>query len=200
MATFTWTGYDQIQSQLGRLIDPDATPLMEEWEHILVADNRRGVLAGEDGDGNPMRPVTYRPRGGSLRRVSPKQRNRTRAGKGVFAGAGPYAAGLNNNLSREEYLRLGGPPLAPRGANSRVITNYFTAHGREGNQWFAAGAWFEVVSNRGVPFLEAHFTGASTGRGHAVHLPRRDLRGVRPQGRQEAVVALNKWLARLLKG
>jgi phage gpG-like protein len=57
-----------------------------------------------------------------------------------------------------------------------------------------------VVSTRGVPFLDAHFTGASTGRGHAVHLPRRDLRGVRPQGRQEAVVALNEWLARLLKG
>jgi phage gpG-like protein len=81
-----------------------------------------------------------------------------------------------------------------------VITNYFTGHGREGNQWFATGAWFEVVSNRGVPFLEAHFTGASTGRGHAVHLPRRDLRGVRPQGRQEAVAALHDWLARLLKG
>jgi hypothetical protein len=200
MASFTWTGFDKIQAQLGRLIDPDAAPLMEEWEHILVADNRRGVLAGEDGDGNPMRPVTYRPRGGVLKRATPRQRNRTRAGKGVFAGAGPYAAGLNNNLSREEYLRLGGPPLAPRGANSRVITNYFTGHGREGNQWFATGAWFEVVSNRGVPFLEAHFTGASTGRGHAVHLPRRDLRGVRPQGRQEAVAALHDWLARLLKG
>lgn len=44
MAQLTWSGYDQIRSQLGRPIDPDATPLMEEWEHIFVADNRRGVL------------------------------------------------------------------------------------------------------------------------------------------------------------
>src|SRR5947209_6256359 len=83
---------------------------------------------------------------------------------------------------------LGGPPLAPRGASSRVITNLFTQHGRDpaDNTWFAEGAWFEVVSTRGIPFLMAHFTGAATGRGHRVKLPVRDLRGVRPQGRQEA--------------
>lgn len=199
--TFTWDGFDLLNAQLERLIDPDATPLMVEWEHILVEDNRRGVLAGLDKDGDPMPPVTYRPRGPRApKRVSPKQRNRARSGRrGVFAGIGVHEAGTNNNLTRAEYERLSGPPLAPRGAYSRVITNYLTAHGRDGNQWFAAGAWFEVVSTQGVPFLEAHFDGAATGRNYAVKLPVRNLRGVRPEGIREASEAVETWITRLLE-
>lgn len=200
-ATFTWDGFDTLNTQLGRLVDPDATPLMIEWEHILVEDNTRGVLAGLDKDGDPMVPVTYRPKGPkAAKRVSPKQRNRVRARKqGIFAGVGVHEAGLNNNLTHAEYERLDGPPLAPRGMYSRVITNYLTIHGRDGNRWYAAGGWFEVVSIQGVPFLEAHFNGASTGRHGTTHLPVRDLRGVRPQGMREAIEALEIWMTRLLK-
>ena len=39
-----------------------AEPLMQHWRKLMEEGNLRGVLAGEDKDGNPMLPVTYRPR------------------------------------------------------------------------------------------------------------------------------------------
>lgn len=201
MASFQWNGFSQLMSGLDSLASPDPTPLLEEWEGVIRRDNKRGILAGEDKDGNPLKPVKYRPVGApSTQRVKKHQRNNAGV-RGVFAGLGPHAAGLNNNLTSREYRFLGGPPLAPRGTSSRVITNLVTAHTTApvGGEWAAFGWWDEVVSTKGVPFLIAHFEGLATGRGHKVKLPVRDLRGVRPRGKQEALRALRKWGAALLK-
>ncbi len=175
----------------------DATLLMKTWMGIIEEDNRKGVLAGLDKDGNAMPRVTYRPVGKAAR-PNASQRNTTnsRARKGTFGGYGPAAAGFNNNLSSAEYRRLGGPALAPRGAFSRVITNLRTAYEKvSAHVWTAYGMWFEVVSTKGKSFLPAHFTGARAGRGGRTKLPVRDLRGVRPEGREKARKAATAWLS-----
>jgi hypothetical protein len=179
---------DRLRARLMMIVDPDAGPLMVSWMKIIVEDNRRGVLAGTDKDGVAMVPVKYRPVG-APRRPTKEQRNAAnlRARQGHYGGFGPSAAGLHNNLTSAEYRRLGGPPLAPRGSASRVITNLKTGYQRPAKGvWEAFGYWDEVVSTRGVPFLGFHFDGAGK-------LPRRDLRGVRPEGMRLAAIAANNW-------
>jgi hypothetical protein len=193
---FDPSGLDRLRLRLDRLgPDVDARAVMVSFMRIIVQDNRRGVLAGLDKDGRPIDPVTYRPLG-KAKGTTPAQRNvaNARLRKSSFAGFGMHAAGLHNNLTPAEYRRLGGPPLAPRGASSRVITNLLTGYQRTAAAtWEAYGYWNEVVSTAGVPFLMAHFTGATTGRGHRVKLPRRDLRGVRPEGVALARTAAVNW-------
>ena len=41
----------------------DMTPLLKNWERLMEAGNRAGILAGSDGKGQPMIAVTYRPVG-----------------------------------------------------------------------------------------------------------------------------------------
>lgn len=187
------SGLDRLISRVRRLESPNAKPLMITWMDIIVADNRKGVLAGLDKDGVPMKPVTYRPKGPTVgvnaRSASRFRNNAIR--KGHFGGFGPHAAGLHNNLTRGEYEQLTGPPLAPRGAFSRVITNLMTGFEIPpigSSAWTAYGAWFEVVSTKGVPFLRAHFNGVG-------RLPVRDLRGVRPEGREKARRAAIAWMS-----
>lgn len=181
----------------------DATALMVTWCNIIEEDNRMGILAGLDKDGVPMAPVTYRPKAPGPYRVSKTKTKdkrlkeslkqfrvgqRPNLTRGAFAGIGPAVSGLNNNLSTAEYQLLGGPPLAPRDQFSRVITNMkFKVEQPNGDdgQWAALGAWDEVVSTKGQPFLHYHFDG--------IGQKRRDLRGVRPQGIAKALDALRNW-------
>jgi hypothetical protein len=206
--TVDLSGLDRLIRRFRALGDLDASELMRSWERIIDEDNRKGVLAGTDKDGNPMAPVTYRPvqpghaafmtRGGEYvafatnpKPLTKAQKERHRLGvsarkkRGVFAGFGPAISGLNNNLSSSEYRKLDGPPLAPRRGFSRVITNLFTGSGRDpsaANRWVAFGAWREVVDTKGRPFLQYHFNGEGS-------LPVRDLRGVRPEGMAKARIA-----------
>lgn len=208
-ATVDLTALDRARRRLLAVGAPSSlVPLMISLMQIIVEDNRRGVLAGTDRHGGPMLDVTYRPLGRTLSRrgrgraIVPSQRNdaNARVRRGHFAGFGMMAAGLHNNLTRAEYERLAGPPLAPRGPFSRVITNLKTGWQRDAaGVWRAFGYWDQVVSPRGRKFLHAHFTGASTGRGHRVHLPTRDLRGVRPEGMAKARAAANAWARDLLR-
>lgn len=182
-------GLDRLISRVRALGTPDASPLMMTWQRLIIEDNRRGVLAGLDKDGNPMRPVTYRPVGKGAKPTK-SQKNNAKGRRGVFGGIGPNPAGTNNNLRPDEYRRLSGPPLAPRGAFSRVITNLRTGyeHSAGSDLWTAYGFWDEVVSVNGRPFLSAHFRGAG-------RLPVRDLRGVRPEGREKARRAAIAWMS-----
>jgi hypothetical protein len=166
------TGLDHILAGLRRIQHLDATPLMLSWMRIIEFDNRDGIMKGLDKDGVPMAPVTYRPRGAPKRHLRRK--------------VGAFNPGAGGNLTSAEYRRLGGPPLAPRGAGSRVITNLLTGYGREGDQWYALGYWEGVVSPKGYAFLKDHFNGAG-------RLPRRDLRGLRPAGQAKARTALVAW-------
>lgn len=191
MSTFVdLSGLDNLISRVKSLERMNVKPLMDHWMILIANDNRKGVLAGTDKDGNAMAPVKYRPKGEAVKTTA-AQRNGAKANatkSGVFGGLGRHAAGLNNNLTPAEYRKLSGPPLAPRGAFSRVITNLQTdyAPSSDGTIWTAWGAWVDVVSAKGVKFLGAHFNGVN-------RLPKRDLRGVRPEGRALARKALIAW-------
>jgi len=193
------SGLDRLIERVETISKLDATPLMLTWMNIIEEDNRKGVMAGTDKDGNYMFGVTYRPKTAKPLKIGSKAADRLRnhahgrARVGAFSGFGPAAAGLNNNLTSSEYRMLGGPPLAPRGVFSRVITNLRTDYGQDGDRnWFARGFWFEVVSKKGVPFLNAHFEGKNG-------LPKRDLRGVRPEGLAKARRAMVAWMSDLIR-
>ncbi len=153
-------------------------PLLQEWQDIMVEDNRKGVMDGTDRFGVPMLPVTYRT--GHPKPVRARGRKNPLFGTTdlsvAFKGTLP-----NNNLSTSEYKKLTGPPLAPRGLGSRVITNFKTTRGHDGKNWLAIGFWDDVISVKGVPFLKYLFR-------------RRDLRGLRPPGRKKATEALATWM------
>jgi len=181
--TLDLTGLDRLQARLLRIANPDATPLMKMWMRIIADDNRRGVLAGLDKHGNPLIPVTYRPKGPKSTHVKPSRKK------------GAYNAGIGGNLTSSQYRKLTGPPLAPRGQQSRVITNLLTdftpaSIANRNGRWEAWGYWDEVVSRKGVPFLKYHFDGATLKHGF---LPQRDLRGLRPQGIEKARLAMRAW-------
>lgn len=184
MATLDVSGLDRLHERFRRLANPDATPLMKTFMDIIDDDNRRGILAGTDKDGNPLVAVTYRPKPSALRLTAQQKNNPKRgARRGAFAGLGQQPAGLNNNLSSSEYRRLSGPPTAPRGAFSRVITNLKTEFGRISTHvWEAIGYWDQVVNRQGKTFLHYLFQG----QGRFGAIPARDLRGVRPEGVRKA--------------
>jgi hypothetical protein len=191
MPTTDLSGLDRLTARFRNLVNPDARPLMEGkagWMAIIEEDNRKGLLAGTDRYGNPMIPVTYRPKPPSGK-PSAQQRNMANARKkrGVFAGLGLHAAGLNNNLTMAEYQRLTGPPLIPRFQFSRLITNLKTLYGRASStMWEAVGYWDEIVNKKGLPFMQYHFNG--------IGQKRRDARGVRPEGKVKAKKAMRNWI------
>lgn len=183
------TGLGRLQSKLVAIshIADHAGPLMERWERVIEADNRKGVLAGLDKDGNPPgRPLIYRPVGKGVKlTVAQRLGQSPNKRRGIYMGHGPAASGLHNNLATSEYRKLTGPRLAPRRQFSRVITNLRTGHGRDGLVWYAEGAWLEVVTPKGRHFLHYHFDGEGQ--------LRYDLRGVRPEGRRLLLDALREW-------
>ena len=184
---------DRLQARFAKIAHPDARGLMKTWMGIIERDNRRGVMAGLDKDGNPLVPVTYRPIGAPVKTTKSQRLGRKGSERGVFGGHGPQASGLHNNLTSAEYRRLGGPPLAPRGVFSRVITNLRTEwdHPSE-TTWTADGVWREVVSTKGDKFLRYHFHGI----GGTI---RRDLTGVRPEGIKEAKAAARNWMIDIVR-
>lgn len=175
----------RISDRLQKLKNPPVTQLLETWEKIIVEDNRRGILAGTDKNGNLMTPVTYRPKPESVSKWG-KSRQR----KLIGAATAPE----HNNLTSAQYRRLSGPSLAPRSAYSRVITNLATGHGYDpiSRVYFAEAVWFDVVSRNGIYFLPYHFNGGG-------RLPVRDLRGVRPWGKQRVWIEFLKWSDKLLR-
>jgi hypothetical protein len=165
-------------------------------------DNREKVLAGQDKDGNPLAPVTYRPVEDTEKHIDIRTASSSRLRLGqhharkrdlLFGGMGPAASGLHNNLTSSEYRRLDGPPLAPRSQFSRVITNLRLGQPikEAENRWIAFCYWDEVVSTSGFSFLTVHFNGEPLGRnGPSI---KRDLRGVRPVGMEKCRNALREW-------
>jgi hypothetical protein len=192
------SGFDRIQRKLARLQNFDPRPLLDLWGAAILEDNRAGVLSGTDKDGNPMEPVKYRSGQGKPTRF---RRRNFGAIAGDFKGFGPHASGLHGNLTTDQYKKLSGPPLAPRRDQSRVIANLKLIEPyQQGTAWYVEAHWLDVVSINGVPFLPAHFGGKDTGRNHATKLPRRDLAGVRPAGRQKIVQLTRQYVMALLNG
>ncbi len=195
---YSWSGKDALSAKLARLIRPDATQLMVDFEKIITEGNTAGILQGLDKDGNALVPVKYR--NGISAAVGKKPMLERR----LLTGANPVGnllpathrwGGANDNLSEEEYKQLTGPPLAPRKARSRVIHNFVTRSSTTPNaqgQWFVEAAWQDVLDVKGQPFLGDHFHGRG-------HLPVRNLVGIRPVDLEIIRRRLNQWADSLLK-
>ena len=198
MSTADTAGLGRLQARLAKIANPNPVPLLETIARVMDDDNRRGILASEDGNGNPMVAVTYRPvspktgqvvRGGKGAKLTIEQRlgQAARTSRGKYSRIGSGAERTNNNLTSAEYRKLGGPPLAPRKQFSRVITNYMQRYGQtSATTWEVIGAWINVLSKKGVPFLRFHFDGEG-------RLPTRDLRGIRPWGMEKIRSASRAW-------
>lgn len=116
--------------------------------------------------------------------------------RGVLAGIDGYGHPMAPLAPSTIKHRKGtGPPLAPMGAASRVIANFRTAYGRDGEKWVAFGAWENVLSKRGIPFLPFHFQGRP-----ALNLPRRDLAHIRAEGHRQARLELRTFVRNILRG
>jgi hypothetical protein len=199
--------FDGTLERLKRIENPDYVPLMVAWVDIIRTDNREGVLAGLDKDGKPMFPVTYRPdpKAGTKINIASKEAAHLRRGMKanrkrdlLFGGIGPHISGLHNNLTSVEYRRSAGPPLAPRYQFSRVITNLLIGYFEEGKGRASIwGYWDEVVNTKGEKFLHYHFDGLKLRNG--VTLPPRDLRGVRPEGKERCRQAFRAWALDLIR-
>lgn len=185
-------------------------PLLEAWTNVLVEDNRRGVMQGIDGDGKRMKPTKYRT---SLRQTSAGEANdmffnaqgeafSNMEGAEEFhfanlsgqSGSIGFKPGPSGNMTPKEYRKATGPPLAPRGPASRVISNYTVRALVEdgGNTVGVEGGWNDVVSKKGFEFLPAHFNPKDGKR------PRRNLVGLRAWGKKQARLELNAWVKWLL--
>ena len=187
MATFDFPGLARLKKKLDRLGNPDASDLMGQWRQILAEGNRRGVLSGLDGNDQPMTPLKYRNGAGKTTR----NRRVPKYGKPTF---GPWL-GRGANLTTEEYQKLTGPRLAPRGEESRVIRNLYTEtrYSNPGH-WTAVAAWRDVVSRKGFKFLPVHFEGSAR-----ANIPRYDLRPVRAEDYRYCVNAFRAWARKLLR-
>jgi hypothetical protein len=167
---------DTFLGQVRKLEYVEFEPLLNVLGEILREDNTEGALKGLDGFGDPLIPVTYRPdpTAGSRKPID-------------------YSIKANNNLTSGHYRTLDGPPLAPRGLDSRIVTNYATVweHEAEG-VYLALGHWVNVESIDGVPFLGAHFRGDNG-------LPVRNLAHVRPGAVQLARDALHGFVTAIVK-
>lgn len=179
---------DAVLAKLGRAANvsyEDIKPLLEESERILIEGNRKGVLSQQGGHGQRLPDVTYR---GSFSKTTYARRGQKfGSASGTFKGRkfGGIASGdphAHGNLTTAEYRRLTGPPLAPRGEQSRVITNCVTSSGQDGSgRFFVKRGWKQVLDRRGRPFLKYAFR-------------KRDLRGVRPWEREQIRKATRVWV------
>lgn len=195
--TLDTSGIDRLIRRFEKIANPNVTDLFITVGQHMDDDNRRGVLAGTDGEGRPMAPVTYRPArpGSKPVKLTVEQRLGQKPGmrKGRPSRIGSGVERNNNNLTTAEYRLLGGPPLAPRKQFSRVITNYAQSREVEIRKgvWEMIGGWRDVLSTKGVPFLTYHFNG--------VGQKRRDLRGLRPEGMARIKRSLKAWMISMIQ-
>lgn len=209
-------------------IEAYVMPLLQAWSNVLVEDNRRGVMMGVDGDGVPMKPTKYRLSltqtaagkstdtffnsqgtrisGLALAYTGPSVGSYFANTSGMSGGLG-FKAGPSGNLATAQYRKMTGPPLAPRGVASRVISNYVVEAMPAGlNAVGVEGGWNDVVSKSGVSFLPFHFAGygsqddifASSIAGPNRNLPKRNLVGLRQWGKTQARKELNAWATQLM--
>lgn len=202
-AIFNLAPIQRLRRGLAKLESVDPTPILETLEAVLQEDNRRGVMGGIDGDDQPMIRTTYR-----MSLISANANMSARVGELPAEFTRKETNDIGSSLKTSEYKKLSGPPLAPRGEGSRVISNYRTNNGREGKGWFVEGSWIDILSRKGVPFIGAHFRGLhafffSTNpngkrRGYTVNLPRRNLVGLRKWGRDEARAQVKAWAQQVI--
>ena len=74
-------GCERIQRRLAAIehVMDHAGDLMKHWRVLMEEGNLNGVLAGTDKDGNPMIPVTYRPRFAAPTTAGPANRQNSQS-------------------------------------------------------------------------------------------------------------------------
>ena len=178
-----------------RLANPNPVLLMETWSDIMDDDNRLGILHGTDGNGNPMVQVSYRPvnaKGEKMKRgarLTVEQRlgqaPRTKRGRLPRSDRLPRASITTSPVHRiASSTGLPWPPEAVQSCDHQL------SHPLRRNppeRVGSGGAWIDVISTKGVPFLRFHFNGAG-------RLVIRDLRGIRPEGIAKARKAARAWM------
>jgi hypothetical protein len=171
---------DRLLADVRSLETIDFAPLMEDWRALFEADNEAGALEGLDGYGVPLEAVTYRP-DPSVGRRKPID----------------YTIQPNDNLTGSHYRSLDGPPLAPQGLESRIVTHYRTEWRQPTpSTWFTQGAWQDVKTVNGLSLLPFHFDGPE----HNPRLPIRHLAAIRPRLMEKCRATLRDFVQRILKG
>jgi hypothetical protein len=85
-----------------------------------------------------------------------------------------------------------GPPLAPKGAGSRVVTEYLAELDvRPGKVEVKAG-WGPILSKTGRAFLEFHILGKG-------YNPKRDIAGITPKGHGRLRILIPAWIRESLR-
>jgi hypothetical protein len=73
MFNVKFKGQEGLLYRLRGIANADLTPLLKDVAKAIEADNRRGLLAGEDASGAPLAPVTpYRGRPGTGPPLAPQ--------------------------------------------------------------------------------------------------------------------------------
>ena len=172
------TELDKLIGQVKSLESINFAPLMDEWREILETDNQDNL--GIDGYGVPMEMVYYRP----------DEKAGTR--KPIDYSIKPF-----NNLTSGHYRTLDGPPLSPRGTDSRVTTTFRTWWDRPAdnpNNWSTYAGWEDFISLDELEILPFHAGGEL----HNPKLPIRDLLHIRPNSLMKARDALVSFINKLL--
>lgn len=196
-------------------------PLMMAWAKVLIEDNRKGVLAGLDKDDQPVQRTSYRR---SFTQASYDRPTYVKTVMNPFGGDDwkvnvsgghepGYKPGPSHNLTTKQYQAQSGPPLAPRGMASRIISNYTIAPiFASGGHYGVEGGWDDVLNKAGKPFLPAHFEGTGANRGgnsvnwhpmkgvgRGKNLPRRNMSGLRNWGRTRSRKDLRAWIRDIME-
>lgn len=95
-------------------------------------------------------------------------------------------------VKSQKGRRGNGPPLAPRGVLSRVVTNYRVEWTLAPGKVTINAGWTPILSTRGIDFLKFHLRGNRT-------LPKRDIAGITPQGQRKVGAMLVEWIRESLR-
>ena len=108
-------GCRRVQRRLESIanIMDHAEDLMEHWRKLMEQGNLDGVLAGTDGDGNPMTLVTYRPRNPRKMSLGERLGQRTNKKRGRFAGPAHTRSSESYRTTTCRHQRTGGSPARP---------------------------------------------------------------------------------------
>lgn len=148
MATVTTTGLKALSQRLSKagqalsLQSPAFRAASDAVVRELDEINAAQRLAGLDKNGRPLAPVKYRPVKGAGGKSSKGVRRRKGSARSNYG-----------NLSGSEYRKLSGPPLAPRGRASRVISNYFAEASIENGKWSVEAGWKDIKDADGKDFF-----------------------------------------------
>lgn len=180
---FVGKGLKAVADRFRRVADPAnprASTALADCTREILADNRRGLLAGLDADGNPAPPLKSR---AEIRRPGPGQRSFAFKA----ATARRFAPKRPARFAAYQQTAGRGPRLVPRGARSRAIADL-----KPGRPIPDAKGWRLVAQWVGIPWIAYHLSGST-------RLPRYNVRGVRVEGRRSMAARFARFVVEELR-